>query len=248
MRQHIKRLVNDALETTSPKLWLSLNILRKNRNYGPEYWLLPQLCRRDAVSLDIGGNRGLFAYYMARLSKQVHVFEPNPSCLAQIAQLRRPNMVIHEFALSDGEGIARMRFDPDNTGVGTIEATNTLTNNPGINRVHELDVPTKRLDSLKLSNVGFIKIDVEGHEPAVLRGGLSLLSACRPTLLLEIELRHNPIAFDEVLSLLDPLNYRIQACTRDGLMPLDRARIAELQSGLPETNPNYVNNFVFLPN
>jgi len=63
----LKHTISDVLEAASPKLWLDINILRRNRNFGPEYWLLPRLCRMGAVSVDVGGNRGWFAYYMARL-------------------------------------------------------------------------------------------------------------------------------------------------------------------------------------
>jgi len=243
----LKHIINDNLEEAAPGLWLSLNILRRNRNFGPEYWLLPKLCPKDQTSLDIGGNRGWFAYYMARLSREVHVFEPNPICLSQLARLKTRNMTIHEFALSDRAGVAKMRFDPNNTGTGTIEAANNLTNNPGIREVIELDVMVRTLDSLALSEVGFIKIDVEGHEPAVLRGGQALLAANRPVLLMELELRHNPSAFEEVWSLLDPLGYQMKCCTRAGLQSVDRTRIAKLQIGRPETNSAYVNNFVFTP-
>src|SRR5262249_58005565 len=94
---------------------------------------------------------------------------------------------------------------------------------------------------------GFIKIDVEGHESAVLRGAKNLLTASRPVLLIELELRHNPNVFEEVWRVLDPLGYQMKCCTQAGLQPVDRARIGALQTGRPESNPNYVNNFVFEP-
>ena len=243
----LKGTVNDRLEEMAPKLWLSLNILRRNPNFGPEYWVLPKLCCRDSIALDIGGNRGWFAYYMARLSSEVHVFEPNPICLSALKRYKTTNMVIHEFALSDRAGVAKMRFDPNNTGIGTIETANSLTTNPGIREIVELDVVVKTLDSLDFSDVGFIKIDVEGHEPAVLRGAKNLLTVSRPALLIELELRHNPTVFEDVWRLLDPLGYQMTCCTQAGLQPVDRARIATLQTGRPESNPDYVNNFVFVP-
>jgi len=243
----LKTTVNDRLEEMAPKLWLSLNIMRQNRNFGPEYWLLPKLCSRDSIALDIGGNRGWFAYYMARLSRQVHVFEPNPICLCALKRCKTANMVIHEFALSDRAGMAKMRFDPNNTGIGTIETANSLTNNPGIREIVERDVVVKTLDSLEFSGVGFIKIDVEGHEPAVLRGAKNLLTASRPVLLVELELRHNPTVFEEVWRVLDPLGYQMKCCTKAGLRPVDRGRIGTLQTGDPESNPDYVNNFIFEP-
>jgi FkbM family methyltransferase len=39
--------------------------------------------------------------------------------------------------------------------------------------------------------VGFIKIDVEGHELAVINGATTLLTTQRPLLLIEIEARHH---------------------------------------------------------
>jgi FkbM family methyltransferase len=243
----LKSIVNDRLEEIAPKLWLSLNILRQNPNFGPEYWLLPKLCSKQSIALDIGGNRGWFAYYMARLSKKVHVFEPNPICLSALKRYKTANMIIHEFALSDRTGIAKMRFDPNNTGIGTIEAANSLTNNSGIRKIVELDVAVKTLDGLNFSDVQFIKIDVEGHEPAVLRGAKNLLRVSRPALLLELELRHNPAVFEEVWRVLDPLGYQMKCCTKAGLQTVDRGRIGTLQTGHPESNPNYINNFVFEP-
>ena len=47
--------------------------------------------------------------------------------------------------------------------------------------------PMRTLDSFQLTQVGFIKIDVEGHEEAVLRGGLATLKREMPNLMIEIE-------------------------------------------------------------
>jgi len=243
----LRHKISEVLEHAAPKLWLNLNILRRNRNFEPEYWLLPQFCRRNSISIDVGGNRGWFAYYMARLSRQVHVFEPNPICLRQLARYKTANIKVHPFALSDAPGTAKMRFDPDNTGIGTIEPANTLTDNPGINRIVQIDVPVRTLDSFGFDNVAFVKIDVEGHEPAVLRGARGMLTASRPCLLVELVLYHNRHVFDEVWDVLDPMGYRMWACTRQGLAPVDRAEVPKLQIGRPETNPDYVYNFVFIP-
>ena len=48
-------------------------------------------------------------------------------------------------------------------------------------------VKTEKLDDLLMnSNVGFIKIDVEGHEKNVLMGALNLIKRNKPSLLVEI--------------------------------------------------------------
>lgn len=54
----------------------------------------------------------------------------------------------------------------------------------------ETSVPTSTLDSLleefDFPRVDLMKIDVERHEPAALRGMQRFLAMCRPTILIEI--------------------------------------------------------------
>jgi hypothetical protein len=54
---------------------------------------------------------------------------------------------------------------------------------------------------------GFIKIDVENHEPAVLRGAEQLLRTCRPALLIEI---HSPASLDDCVAQLRALEYTLR--------------------------------------
>jgi hypothetical protein len=55
-------------------------------------------------------------------------------------------------------------------------------------------VDTIRLDDLDVADVGLVKIDVEGHELAVLRGAEGLVRRWRPTLVVEIEDLRAPAA------------------------------------------------------
>ena len=231
----------------APRTWLSLEIARRSPHFEKEYWLLPRLSRRDANALDVGGNTGTFAYYLSKLVKQVHVFEPNPICLARLERLRRKNMVIHKLALSDHRGEATMRFDPGNDGVGTIEERNRLDNNPGIHSVVERTVKICPLDDLRLDNIAFMKIDVEGHEPSVLRGATQLLAAQKPVLLIEIERRHNATAFEETEALLAPLGYSSWRLSDERLVPVAASEIDVLQLLPMRADRPYVNNFIFVP-
>lgn len=224
---------------------MALDIARHNRHFEPEYWLLPRLCRRNAASVDIGGNAGRYAYYLSRLTREVHVFEPNPICLAQIRRIRRRNMILRDVALSDRSGTAIMRFDPANTGVGTIESANHLDNNPGIKAIVEREVKIRPLDDLDLRKIAFMKIDVEGHEPAVLRGAVRLLETQKPVLLIEIERRHNAAAFEQVDDLLARFGYSTWRLSSGLLIPVVREEIDALQSR-PDS-PDYANNFIFVP-
>jgi hypothetical protein len=46
-------------------------------------------------------------------------------------------------------------------------------------------VPIRTLDSYEFDNVGLIKIDVEGFEEKVLRGGVKTIARCKPILYIE---------------------------------------------------------------
>jgi hypothetical protein len=71
--------------------------------------------------------------------------------------------------------------------------------------VVSFDVPTVALDDEALGDVGFVKVDVEQHELAALRGMLGTIARRRPTLLVEVSpLRYErdlPDAFEFVTDL-----------------------------------------------
>ena len=56
--------------------------------------------------------------------------------------------------------------------------------------------------------MSFIKIDVEGHEEAVLRGMQGLMRCWRPTVLVEVEERHNPGAVGRVAAFMATHGYQ----------------------------------------
>ena len=243
-RADVGRLVQKGVSARS---WQMIQIARRNRYYEKEFWLLPKLCDRNAGSIDVGGNAGVYAYYLSWLTACVHVFEPNPICLAELGKIKRRNMIIHELALSDTRGQAVMRFDPQNTGVGTIERANNLSNNPGIRQIVQRNVEISPLDDLGLHNIGFMKIDVEGHEAAVLRGSQRLLQAESPLLLIEIERRHHSTSFEQIEDFLKRLSYTCWRLHAGKLIPVSRQEIDALQTMTPESNPAYTNNFIFVP-
>ena len=81
-----------------------------------------------------------------------------------------------------------------------------------------LDVPCLTLDSLNLHDVGFIKIDVDGNELAVLRGATTLLTRDRPALFIELEARIQPIR--PVVSFLAERGYKGWVLPDDTWLPL----------------------------
>ena len=82
---------------------------------------------------------------------------------------------------------------------------NLLTGNEFIT----LKVKTAKLDDI-LSNkeIGFIKIDVEGHEKNVINGAVEIIRRNKPSLLVEIEERHSKTSVEETLNFINKLGYK----------------------------------------
>jgi hypothetical protein len=71
-------------------------------------------------------------------------------------------------------------------GLGT-EGVASLEHPQTTDGTHEIVVPVMPLDDLELTDVGLLKVDVEGHELAVLRGAVETITRCRPSLVVEVE-------------------------------------------------------------
>ena len=212
----------------------------------PELPLLPAFCRKDAVALDIGANEGFFAHHLLPLAKSVIAFEPLPQMLARLKGNYAEKMEIHGVIISDKEGQGELKYPAGGYMSATIAESNSAALESG--RVIETVVaPMKTLDSFKLTNVGFVKIDVEGHEEAVLHGGLETLKREKPNLMIEIEERHAPGSFDRVSTLLGSIGYSGFYLDRKQLQPIaqfDPRRDQVRQNGKVG---KYINNFLFLP-
>lgn len=194
---------------------------------------------RNAV--DAGANRGVYAYLIALRAKHVHAFEPNPVLSDYLRRARVRNITVVDAALSDTDGEGTLL-------VPKVDGEASLGSHVDAASATPVTVRLARLDDFRLDDVGFLKIDVEGHELEVLRGAGATIKASRPNLLVEIEQRYRsgPIAevFDHITG---PLGYAHGYRWRRGdLLPLDAAGVAHDQAAQEgDQTGAYVNNFVF---
>ena len=124
------------------------------------------------IVVDVGAHVGLFSLLACAKGAHVVAVEPAPSNLACLKKLTdiNPglNLQVVEAAASDKQGV--IAFAPNGPhGHVALGGESDVVN-----------VSTLRLDSLSLKDVALVKIDVEGHELAVLDG----MSGCRVPLLL----------------------------------------------------------------
>jgi len=139
--------------------------------------------------VDAGANLGLHSIALAKLARngeQVYAFEPHPEIfpLAQFNCSEYSNVHCINKAASDREAVFYM------PSILTWENAGGV----GLSDEKEKDshaVGSVCIDSLKLENIGLMKIDVEGHELACIQGAAETIRRDRPTLIVEIMGGHN---------------------------------------------------------
>jgi FkbM family methyltransferase len=161
-------------------------IAQEARSGEPELALLDKLAPRGGTALDIGANQGIYAYALAEIADRVVAFEPNPDYAFFARWMLRGRAEVRELALSDATGRGALHVPLSDRGMalhlaGSLKRTHSQFRNE---KTYEVEIRT--LDDFHLTNVRFIKVDVEGSEREVLDGARATLGRSRPVLLLEL--------------------------------------------------------------
>ena len=177
-----------------------------------------------AVIFDVGANFGYYALMLAAALRgvcTVHAFEPTEATFQRLSRhiaLNRMNCVhAHRLALSDAPGTASMRGRNGNSGAAFLEPGN------GEVQVTTLDEFVREWG---IGRVDFMKIDVEGFEERVLRGGERALRELRPHILFELQpvtLERAGSSVERLATLLTSHGYRLFQADRERLVPLVRS-------------------------
>jgi FkbM family methyltransferase len=175
--------------------WTHGSLLRNSilRAYEPlqPFIMLAFLDRFDVNTfLDIGANIGTYTLMAStRGIRNLHAFEANPETLVELrgnvnANGLDPAVQIHGFALSDHAG--HVSFGVVSSLSGENGVRDTSIHDPGTFQ-RTIDVECRPLDAIVTARGECIavKLDVEGHELNVLRGGIGLLS--RNDIILQVE-------------------------------------------------------------
>lgn len=128
-------------------------------------------CRRRKVAVDVGGHCGIWARELMKLFEYVHSFEPvkeHRNCYE--ANQVQENYALYPFALGEKDGRCSIKTREGSTGDSWVV--------PGGS------VEIKTLDYFDLAP-DFLKIDTEGYELFVLRGGEKTLRKHRPVVIVE---------------------------------------------------------------
>ncbi len=150
-------------------LYMRYRIAKERRRGEAEIALLPFLADPARVSLDIGANKGVYAWLLRDCSRSVHAFEPNPKMFRFLRRIAGDSVHVSQVALSNRSGSATLRVPRHRRG-GFSNQGASLSDVKVADDFMGIEIEAKRVDDLGVENVGFIKIDVEGFEQAVLEG------------------------------------------------------------------------------
>jgi FkbM family methyltransferase len=153
-------------------------------SYEPDSLALwAKLITPEMTVLDVGAYTGLYAIIAALRGAKVIALEPMPANFWRLrvnAARNKVRMTIIDAAVSDHEGSATLHYNPN------VALTTGASLESGIPKHTEgLVVKCITVDSLGLQDLAAMKIDVEWHEPCVLRGAMQTIERCRPVLLIE---------------------------------------------------------------
>ena len=192
-----------------------------------------RLLPKNALVFDIGANVGTMTRLFASLGARVVAVEPNADCVRHIElTTSRDTVEVLQAAISAANGLGVLKVSDRKDKMSSLSPEWC----EAVSREHpdyaglwkrELTVPLVTLDALieRFGQPAYIKIDIEGHEEAALRG----LSQCPPLLSFEFNkvfLKPTLRVLDGPLleralfnyTLVDPVKFEVQDwITRDQL-------------------------------
>ncbi|MBA3458021.1 MAG: FkbM family methyltransferase [Deltaproteobacteria bacterium] len=170
------------------------------------------LCDPERTGIDVGAKVGMYTYRIRASSSDVLAFEPIPlfhTMLKKVFDGKRGRIERVAASCSHGTATLRMPFDHAGDaqfGRSTIDRANPLIHHQ-VARTEDIEVETRTIDEYQLPSVGFIKVDVEGHEVAVLEGAANTIDRHKPNLLIECNDDHQPDGRAKLTAWLDAHGY-----------------------------------------
>lgn len=191
--------------------------------------LLFRLLDNTAVVLDVGANLGWHSLVISKRlpGSTVYSFEPIPEnykyLVTNLCLNSANNVTSYNFGLSDQSGQFDFHYFPE----GSVLASQH--NLIGCSKSKKLQCKLETMDSFfeesKVKKVDFIKVDVEGAELHVVKGGIATIQEYKPILMLEllekwsVQFGYHP---DEVINLLKDLGYSCFRSKEGTLEPCDQ--------------------------
>lgn len=176
----LKEILREILITFHVDLSKNLKYDRLTRK------IMKKEIKNRANCIDIGCHKGEILHVMLKYSPdgKHYGFEPIPYLYANLKSKYNGKATIYPYALSDENGETTFQLVKNAPAYSGIKQRRYDIENPDI---EEIVVEKKRLDDVISSGekIDFVKIDVEGGEYGVLKGGKETLKNNKPLILFE---------------------------------------------------------------
>jgi FkbM family methyltransferase len=151
-----------------------------------ERWVMKYLNKRfnrsDPVFFDVGANKGQYASVLLQTFKgncALHSFEPGQKAFEKLMTLKDNRLHSHNVGLSDKIGEAELFTGNDDTVWASLYEVKHIYGHHNTHLTHKEKIQLSFVDLFcrekKISRINFMKLDVEGHELAVLKGAVEML-------------------------------------------------------------------------
>lgn len=150
--------------------------------------VMERVLERGSNCVDVGCHAGQILDEMLRVAPEGthYAFEPLPHLYAELEKkyAGRPNVKLSPCGLAEAAGESTFQHVVTNPAYSGIRRRAYDRPNEEVVEIH---VKLARLDDVVPRGlpIRFVKIDVEGAELGVLKGGLELLRRCRPYVVFE---------------------------------------------------------------
>jgi FkbM family methyltransferase len=199
-------------------------------------------CRNAEVFFDVGSHFGFYSVLVQRLNPLIvtRCFEPVP-------ELYRDNIVFHQKngatrqtiinkAISESVGEIEIQIPVHQTAreVRSASIEKDFYFNQKF-KTRSFTILTTTLDSELAENPALkgkkvvLKIDIEGHEWAALKGGSNFLSTVKPVVICEIDKSSGHLI--QVLDCFRSANFKIYAIVKEGLFRIGYDDVSKFKGG-----------------
>jgi len=220
-------------------------------------FLIKDYIKKDDICFDIGSYHGEYIYQIEKYTnpKNIYAFEPIKSQYKVLKKLFKKSNIFN-IALSDSIKNAKIKVPILNDG--QIAFTRSKLNKEIVedNEVDFLsyNISCDTLDNFcinnKIDRINFIKIDVEGSEFDILKGGYNTLKKFKPIMIIEIEDRHHQNdKINEIFKFIDSIGYEIKFfdLISFDFKSIDLFSVSKNQKIEDMKTTKYINNFICFP-
>lgn len=147
-----------------------------------------KLIKNGDIILDVGANIGYYSVIMSKLignDGKIYSFEPTKYFRDVLEVNLKINSITNVTVLSYGLSDFKKSLEIQ-IGSSSASLHNTSEKEDLLRETIELNVLDEVINELDINRIDFIKIDVDGHEPAFLKGALKTIEKYKPIVLLEV--------------------------------------------------------------